>query len=39
MWNESHSSPFFFSLSHLVADVDAFSLSQTYHQAIATAQH
>jgi hypothetical protein len=27
MWNESHSSPFFFSLSRLVADVDAFSLS------------
>ncbi len=36
---------FFFSLSRLVTDVDAFSLSlshtllQTYHQAIATAQH
>jgi hypothetical protein len=27
MWNESYSSPFFFSLSLLIANADAFSLS------------
>jgi len=34
MWNESHSSPFFFSLSLLIANADAFSLSLSFRHII-----